>query len=418
MTRPTRTGDSRSRGCRERGEQPIFLPSLLRGHLMIRFRFALLAALCWPALGHAQGISGFTPPDATRQRVLERLLDSLVQPASVRNDSRRLSAVPHVAGTPAQARTADYVLRQLALVGFDTARVSFRVYIPFQDSAVVELVQPTRRRFKLEEPPLREDPSTLGGIWPAMNGFSGVGDVTGAVVYANYGLPADYARLDSLGVTVRGRVVLARYGRSFRGVKAREAEAHGALALLLYSDPQQDGYFVGPTYPNGPMRHPDSPQRGSLGVGGDGDLSTPGWPATTGAHHLPQDSISGPRIPVVPLGYRNAQAILQPLEGPEVPQSWQGGLPFRYHVGGRRSPIRSRSCAAPTFPTAGCWSEGIVTPGDPARPTTSAAWPPSSRRAGRSGEPPRRGTGRSGPSSWPPGTRRNGGWSARSNRWS
>jgi N-acetylated-alpha-linked acidic dipeptidase len=307
---------------------------------MIRFRFALLAALCWPALGHAQGISGFTAQDATRQRALERLLDSLVQPASVRNDSRRLSAVPHVAGTPAQARTADYVLRELALVGFDTARVSFKVYIPFQDSAVVELVQPTRRRFKLEEPPLREDPSTLGGIWPAMNGFSGVGDVTGTVVYANYGLPADYARLDSLGVTVQGRVVLARYGRSFRGVKAREAEAHGALALLLYSDPQQDGYFVGPTYPNGPMRHPDSPQRGSLGVGGDGDLSTPGWHATTGAHHLPQDSISGPRIPVVPLGYRNAQAILQPLEGPEVPQSWQGGLPFRYHVGGSGATVR------------------------------------------------------------------------------
>jgi len=102
---------------------------------MIRFRFALLAALCWPALGHAQGISGFTAQDANRQRALERLLDSLVQPASVRNDSRRLSAVPHVAGTPAQARTADYVLRQLALVGFDTARVSFKVMPPTTTAA-------------------------------------------------------------------------------------------------------------------------------------------------------------------------------------------------------------------------------------------------------------------------------------------
>jgi N-acetylated-alpha-linked acidic dipeptidase len=307
---------------------------------MTRYRLALLVALCWPAPGHAQGIAGFTGQDATRQRALERLLDSLVQPARVRDDSRRLSAVPHVAGTPAQARTADYVLRQLALVGFDTARVSFKAYIPFQDSAVVELVQPTRRRFKLDEPPLREDPATLGGIWPAMNGYSGVGDVTGVVVYVNYGLPSDYARLDSLGVTVRGRVALARYGRSHRGVKAREAEAHGAVALLLYSDPQDDGYFVGPTYPNGPMRHPDSPQRGSLGIEARGDLSTPGWPSTPEAHHLPQDSIPGPHIPVVPLGYRNAQAVLQPLEGPEVPQPWQGGLPFRYHIGGSGATVR------------------------------------------------------------------------------
>src|SRR5512147_652320 len=144
---------------------------------MRRFRLALLAALCWPLPGHAQGIAGYTSPDAARQRTLERMLDSLVQPSSVRDDSRRLSAVPHVAGTPAQARTADYVLRQLALAGFDTARVSFRAYIPFQDSAVVELMQPARHRFKLEEPPLREDPATLGGIWPAMNGYSGVGDV-------------------------------------------------------------------------------------------------------------------------------------------------------------------------------------------------------------------------------------------------
>jgi len=307
---------------------------------MRRFRLALLAALCWPLPSHAQGIAGFTSPDAARQRTLERMLDSLVQPSSVRDDSRRLSAVPHVAGTPAQGRTADYVLRQLALAGFDTARVSFRAYIPFQDSAVVELVLPTRHRFKLEEPPLREDPATLGGIWPAMNGYSGVGDVTGAVVYVNYGLPADYARLDSLGVSVRGRVALARYGRSHRGVKAREAESHGAMALLLYSDPQDDGYFVGPTYPNGPMRHPDSPQRGSLGIEARGDLSTPGWPSTAEARHLPQDSIPGPRIPVVPLGYRNAQAILQPLEGPEVPQSWQGGLPFRYRIGGSGATVR------------------------------------------------------------------------------
>lgn len=301
---------------------------------MIRFRIALLALCCLPATLPAQTPWALTPTDAARQRALEHLLDTVITPASVRDDSRWLSAVPHVAGTPAQRRTADYVNRQLAGAGFDTLSVSFRVYIPFQDSAIVELVKPTAKRFSLLEPALREDPATHGEIWPAMNGYSGNGDVTGAVVYVNYGLPTDYATLDSMGISVKGRVVLARYGRSFRGIKAREAEAHGAAALVLYSDPQDDGYFVGPTYPNGPMRHPDSPQRGSLGVDVSGDFSTPGWPSTADARRLSQDSIPVPRIPVVPIGYRNAQALLQPLDGPEVPQPWQGGLPFRYRIGG------------------------------------------------------------------------------------
>lgn len=309
----------------------------------MRFRVALVLLLCGPAPLLAQGPSGFTAPDAARQRSLERLLDSLVRPAAIRADARALSSSPHVAGTPAQRRTADYVNRQLADAGFDTLSVSFRVYIPFQDSAVVQLITPVRKRLNLAEPPLREDPATHGPIWPAMNGYSGVGDVTGPVVYVNYGLPEDYRRLDSLGVNPRGKVAIARYGRSYRGVKAQLAEEHGAAALLLYSDPQDDGFFLGQTYPNGPMRHPDSPQRGSLGggaAGARGDLSTPGWPSTPEAHRLPQDSIPGPRIPVVPLGYRNAQSILQELAGPEVPQPWQGGLPFRYRVGGEGVTVR------------------------------------------------------------------------------
>ena len=310
---------------------------------MIRFRVSLAVLLCGPLPLVAQGPSGFTAADAARQRALERMLDTLIQPASVRTDARILSSSPHVAGTPAQQRTADYVNRQLADAGFDTLSVSFRVYIPFQDSAVVQLISPVRKRLSLVEPPLREDPASHGPIWPAMNGYSGVGDVTAAVVYVNYGLPEDYVRLDSMGVDLRGKVAIARYGRSYRGVKAQLAEEHGAAALLLYSDPQDDGFFLGQTYPNGPMRHPDSPQRGSLGGGSGGargDLSTPGWPSTPEARRLPQDSIPGPRIPVVPLGYRNAQSILQELAGPEVPQPWQGGLPFRYRVGGEGVTVR------------------------------------------------------------------------------
>jgi N-acetylated-alpha-linked acidic dipeptidase len=278
-------------------------------------------------------MTGFTPVSAARQAAFEAALDTVVHPGRIRADSRVLSAEPHVAGTAAQVRTADHVMRALAAAGWDTSRVTFRVYLPHQDSSVVELARPERRRLRLTEPPLRQDPTTMGRIWPAMNAYSGAGDVTAAVVNAGFGLPADYSTLDSMGVDVHGKVVIARYGRSHRGIKAREAERHGAVALLLYSDPQDDGYFLGPTYPNGPMRHPDAPQRGSVSVV-PGDLTTPGRPSTIDAVRLPADSIPAPHIPVVPIGYRNAQVILQPLGGPEVPQGWQGGLPFRYRIGG------------------------------------------------------------------------------------
>jgi N-acetylated-alpha-linked acidic dipeptidase len=220
----------------------------------------------------------------------------------------------------------------MARWGLDTSRVEFRVFLPFHDSTIVELVTPERVRFVLEEAPEPSDSATLNGIWPAMNGYSGSGDVTAAVVYVNYGLPEDYAVLDSLGVPVEGRVALARYGRSFRGIKAREAERHGAAALLLYSDPQDDGYFRGDVYPDGPMRPESAVQRGSL-FNDRGDPSTPGWPSTNDAHRLPRDSMELPRIPVVPLSYGNAARLLRPLDGPSVPQEWQGGLPFRYHLG-------------------------------------------------------------------------------------
>jgi N-acetylated-alpha-linked acidic dipeptidase len=299
-------------------------------HSLVLVLFA--SGLATPGLS-AQEMTGFTPGSAAKQAALEVALDSLVRPARIRADSRVLSAEPHVAGTAAQTRTADHVLRELASAGWDTSRVTFQVYLPHQDSGVVELVRPERRGLRLTEPPLRQDPTTTGRIWPAMNAYSGSGDVTAAVVNAGFGLPADYTTLDSMGVDVRGRVVIARYGRGHRGIKAREAERHGAVALLLYSDPQDDGYFLGPTYPNGPMRHPDASQRGSVSVI-PGDLTTPGRPSTIDAIRLPADSIPAPHIPVLPIGYRNAQLILQPLGGPEVPQGWQGGLPFRYRIGG------------------------------------------------------------------------------------
>jgi N-acetylated-alpha-linked acidic dipeptidase len=156
--------------------------------------------------------------------------------------------------------------------------------------------------------------------------------VTAAAVYVNYGLPDDYAALDSMGVSVTGKVVVARYGRSFRGIKPREAEKRGAVAVVLYSDPMDDGFLVGDVYPDGPMRNPDGVQRGSL-FNGQGDPSTPGWPSLPGARRIVEAEMGISRIPVVPIGYGNAARILGQLRGHSVPDGWQGGMGFRYHIG-------------------------------------------------------------------------------------
>ena len=284
-------------------------------------------------------LPGYSPAAAGEEIELEAFLRGAADTASARSHLQALGSSPHIAGTRAQIRTADYVLRQMASFGLDTSRVSFRVFLPYQDSALLELIAGDTLALDITEPPLAGDPATQGGVWPAMNGYSGAGDATGRVVFANYGLPADYAVLDSLGLDVEGAVVVARYGKSFRGIKAREAEARDAAALVLYSDPQDDGYFRGDVYPEGPMRPGQAVQRGSL-FNGRGDPSTPGWPSVAGARRVPVDSMAIATIPVIPIGYANAQQILQRLGGTSVPQKWQGGLPFRYHVGGGGARLR------------------------------------------------------------------------------
>ncbi len=279
-----------------------------------------------------QPITGFTAASSARQETLEATLQSVPNAASAQRHARTLAGQPHVAGSPAQTVTADYVLAQMRAWGFDTSRVAFRVYLPYHDSTIIERITPTRRRLVLDEPPVPGDPTTAGPRWVAMNGNAGAGDVTAPLVYVNYGLPTDYATLDSLGVSVRGKIVIARYGRSFRGIKAREAEQHGAAGLIIYSDPLDDGFAQGDVYPRGPMRPPQGVQRGSI-FNSQGDPTTPGWPSIADARRLPFDSLAVARIPVVPLSYGNAEHLLESLDGQSVPSGWQGGLPFRYHIG-------------------------------------------------------------------------------------
>src|SRR6185369_11690900 len=226
-------------------------------------------------------------------------------------------------------------------------------WMPQPTEVGVWRVSPTPMKLSLAEPPVPNDPTSALPQYLTVNGYSGQGDVSGEVVYVNYGLIEDYAQLDSLGISVRGKIAVARYGRSFRGIKAREAEKHGAVALLIYSDPQDDGYVVGDVYPDGPMRNSAGVQRGSI-LNLDGDPSTQGYPSKPGASRLATDRLDVPHIPVVPIGYGNAAELLRFVRGAAVPRGWQGGLAFHYHVGPgpvkARVTVRDDRATSPTKP--------------------------------------------------------------------
>jgi N-acetylated-alpha-linked acidic dipeptidase len=284
---------------------------------------------------------GFAAGDTGRQRAIEGQLIAVPDIVSPRVWTRDLSARPHVAGTSAQAATRDYVIDSMRAWGLETWVKAYDVYIPMADTVQAWLVAGggAPERLRLAEPAVPGNPVTMGPQVPPFNAYGADGDVTGPVVYVNYGLIEDYRTLDSMGIDVRGKIVMARYGRSFRGIKAREAERHGAAGLILYSDPQDDGYVRGDVYPKGPMRPAGGIQRGSI-LNVDGDPTTPGYASVSGVRRVPEESLPVPHIPVIPMSYGNAQRFLSVLSGPGVPAGWQGGLPFRYHVG--PGPIRAR----------------------------------------------------------------------------
>jgi N-acetylated-alpha-linked acidic dipeptidase len=302
-------------------------------------RVVATAALSIPFTAAAQAPIGFSADRQAALEAAEAIVVATPSPDSARRHSRELTREAHVAGTPAQLRTARYVADEMRRWGFKTEIRRYDVWMPHVTQAGLWLLHPKPAEFPLREPPLDDDQGSEGWQYPTVNGYSGTGDVTADVVFVNYGLMEDYATLDSMGVDVAGKIVIARYGRSFRGIKAREAERHGAAGLILYSDPQDDGYVRGDVYPEGPMRPPGGVQRGSV-MNGIGDPSTPGYASVAGAPRLPLDQLPVPRIPVVAVGYGIAASLLEPLRGGAIPQSWQGGLPFRYHVG--PGPARAR----------------------------------------------------------------------------
>ena len=275
------------------------------------FVLVIPALLAVPCIGASQDpLPGYSAAAAARQRALEVGVTSHMSADTARAHSRALSRTVHIAGTPAQARTRDYVIAAMKSWGMETEVREYEIWMPHTTLMQVWRVAPDTMALDLSEHAVPEDSTSWGETEAVIaNGYSGTGDVTAPVVYVNYGLIEDYAQLDSMGVSVKGKIAIARYGQSFRGIKAREAEKHGAVGLIIYSDPADDGFVRGDVYPLGPMRPPQGVQRGSV-MNDDGDPTTPGYASRAGAPRIPLDRMRVPRIPVIPMSYGNAAQLL------------------------------------------------------------------------------------------------------------
>ncbi|HVW87085.1 MAG TPA: M28 family peptidase, partial [Bryobacteraceae bacterium] len=257
--------------------------------------------------------------------------------ARVRAFIEKLSNQPHLAGTPQSKETAEYILAQLREYGLDAHIEQYEALLPTPKTRELELIAPTQFRAKLEEPPVAPDKNSGDpGMVPSYNAYSGDGDVTAPLVYVNYGVPADYDLLKQQGIDVKGKIVIARYGGSWRGIKPKVAYEHGAVGCLIYSDPRDDGYFQGDVYPKGAFRPPDGVQRGSVMdmVLYPGDPLSPGWASEPGSKRLTlSEATTLMKIPVIPISYADAQPLLANLDGPVAPEAWRGALPITYHLG-------------------------------------------------------------------------------------
>lgn len=282
-------------------------------------------------------VRGFAPGELKAQRDREERAKSLPDAARIRGYAQRMSAEPHHAGSPQSKAVAEYIRGLLKEWGLDARIEEFEALLPYPTSRSLEMVKPSRSVAQLREPAVGPDPhSRQAGQLPTYNAYSASGDVTAPVVYVNYGVPEDYEYLRKAGIDVRGKIVVARYGRSWRGVKPKLAQENGAVACLIYSDPRDDGYFQGDVFPKGPYRPPDGVQRGSVVdmAVHPGDPLSPGWASEKGSKRLSrEESKVLLKIPVLPISYADAQPLLANLEGPVAPESWRGALPVTYHLG-------------------------------------------------------------------------------------
>ncbi len=302
------------------------------------FALPVVAVLLVAATPEDPPLRGFTAESSKVQREWEAKFRAIPDAGRIRETLRLLSARPNHLGSPHQKQNAEYLRDQFRSWGWQAELEEFHVLFPTPRERLLEMVAPTKFVARLEEPALKEDATSgqKAEQLPTYNSYSGDGDVTAPLVYVNYGTPADYEELERRGISVRGAIVIARYGGSWRGIKPKVAYEHGAVGCLIYSDPRDDGYAQGEVYPAGPWRPKDGVQRGSVMdmPVHPGDPLTPNIGATRDARRLDQkDAVTIMKIPVMPISYADAQPLLAAMTGPVAPAAWRGALPITYRIG-------------------------------------------------------------------------------------
>lgn len=308
----------------------------MKTHLL---RFIALNFLIFSqSISAQQSLLGFKNENAASQRVLEKNFDSNLNAQNLAVWMKKLSAHPHHVGSPYDKENAEYMAELFRSWGYETTIDIYHVLFPTPKVRLLEMTSPKQYKAILQEPTLKEDATSgqKSEQLPTYNAFSIDGDVTAELVFVNYGVPADYEELEKMGIDVKGKIVIAKYYGSWRGIKPKLAAEKGAIGCIIYSDPKDDGYYQGDVYPKGPFRRENGVQRGSVLDMPlyPGDPLTPGYGATKDAKRIDRNNAPTlTKIPVLPISYQDAKPLLEALEGAEVPDSWKGALPITYHIG-------------------------------------------------------------------------------------
>ena len=300
--------------------------------------FSAVYLIAGRAMAQTKPMMGFTEASSKIQAATEQKFDAVLSAKNVDQYMKDMSARPHHIGSPGGKAVAEYILNHFKGWGYDAEIETFMVLFPTPKERVLEMLEPVKYKALLSEPALKEDPTSNQAAeqLPVYNAWSADGDVTGELVFVNYGIPADYEQLERLGIDVKGKIVIAKYGRSWRGIKPKVAQEHGAIGCIIYSDPKEDGYYQGDVYPKGAFKNEYGAQRGSVMDMPvyPGDPLTPNIGATKDAKRLERTEATNLlKIPVLPISYHDAQPLLKSLEGPVAPEPWRGALPFTYHIG-------------------------------------------------------------------------------------
>jgi N-acetylated-alpha-linked acidic dipeptidase len=307
--------------------------------------FIAFLTLCSPLILGAQQITGFSPDAAKAQLALETRFDQELDPGNLDTWMKKMTERPHWVGTPFGEENAKWMKKQFESWGFDARIETYQILFPYPRVRLLEMTAPEAFKASLAAVPVEGDPSTAQGdaLLPSYNAFSTDGDVEAELVFVNYGVPADYEELEKMGIDVRGKIVIAKYYGSWRGIKPKLAAEKGAIGCLIYSDPRDDGYYQGEVYPYGAFKNATGVQRGSVMDMPlyPGDVLTPGYAATKEAKRLERENAQTiTKIPVLPISYADAEPLLESLEGPVAPPAWRGALPITYRIGPGPAKVR------------------------------------------------------------------------------